>query len=243
MRGNNDWLDYLDASRNDILEHSAKGTEWGNHKYIAKIGNRYFYSQEQLSAFKKTKSARTAYESAQSSGASKKEVAKLKKQYDSQKQSYLNLRSQNKSGVLGAKAYAAKAARQKQHVLDVKTAQTKNAKTQQKLQSTINKLKEARSSGASKEERQALKKKVSKLENKADKTFQNYMNQTSKHQKVQANVAKNYSQEENLALTRGDVTFEELAAARKQGSGAVTKLLTKRDKKATKAYGKAARNS
>lgn len=100
----NDWLDYLYARKTDELKHSAKGTTWGNHKYIAKIGNRYFYSQEQLSAFKKTKSARSAYEAAQANGASKKEIAKLKEQYDSTKSKYLDMRSKDKSGVLGAKA-------------------------------------------------------------------------------------------------------------------------------------------
>lgn len=34
MRGNNDWLDYLDARRSDTLTHSAKGTTWKNHKYL-----------------------------------------------------------------------------------------------------------------------------------------------------------------------------------------------------------------
>lgn len=245
MRSNNDWLDYLDARRFDVLEHSAKGTEWGKHKYIAKIGNRYFYSQEQLSAFKKTKSARKNYENAKESGASEEEVAKLKQQYDSNKVGYLKMRSENKSGVLGAKAYAAKKKRQAEHVADVKKAQKKAFNTSQKLRSAETALKEARAnkSSSNKAERQALKKQVQSLRKKDAKVQQKYSNQLEKHSKVTQNMVKNYSQEERLALSRGDVSFAELKAAREKGNGAVTKLLKKRDKQGIKAFGKAARNS
>ena len=41
---NNDWWDYL--------EHSAIGTTWSKsaHKYLAKIGNKYYYTQAEIDA-------------------------------------------------------------------------------------------------------------------------------------------------------------------------------------------------
>ncbi len=38
---------------NGVLQHSAKGKEWKDHKYIAKIDGRYFYTQEELDAYKR----------------------------------------------------------------------------------------------------------------------------------------------------------------------------------------------
>ena len=33
-------------ANSDTLEHSAKGTTWKKHKYIKKIGNRYYYTDK-----------------------------------------------------------------------------------------------------------------------------------------------------------------------------------------------------
>lgn len=43
---------YQRPPRPDELYHWGKGSVAGNHKYIAKIGNRYFYTTEELKAFK-----------------------------------------------------------------------------------------------------------------------------------------------------------------------------------------------
>lgn len=43
---------YRRPPRPDELYHWGKGSVAGNHKYIAKIGNRYFYTAEELKAFK-----------------------------------------------------------------------------------------------------------------------------------------------------------------------------------------------
>lgn len=34
------------AKANSEMEHSAKGTTWKNHKYVKKVGNRYYYNTE-----------------------------------------------------------------------------------------------------------------------------------------------------------------------------------------------------
>ena len=34
------------AKHKDSLEHGEQGSEWKNHKYIRKIGNRYIYAED-----------------------------------------------------------------------------------------------------------------------------------------------------------------------------------------------------
>ena len=32
--------------KSETLEHSAKGTTWKNHKYVKKVGNKYYYDKK-----------------------------------------------------------------------------------------------------------------------------------------------------------------------------------------------------
>lgn len=44
---------YPENDYRSYLMHSAKGKEWEDHKYIAKINGRYFYDQDELDAYKR----------------------------------------------------------------------------------------------------------------------------------------------------------------------------------------------
>lgn len=86
----------METRKQYYIEHSATGKQWSTHKYIAKIGNRYIYTREQLAAAKgavqkrlsglgnaassKWEAVKKAASSAANSAASeaKKDIRKLK---------------------------------------------------------------------------------------------------------------------------------------------------------------------
>lgn len=46
----------------DVLQHSAKGTTWKDHKYIKKIGDTYIYAKKAAIAERNSKNARKDFE-------------------------------------------------------------------------------------------------------------------------------------------------------------------------------------
>ena len=51
MRTNNDWWTYLDG-QNELMHYGVKGMKWKKgRKYIKMIGNRYFYSPDEIKSF------------------------------------------------------------------------------------------------------------------------------------------------------------------------------------------------
>lgn len=46
----------------DVLQHSAKGTTWKDHKYIKKIGDTYIYAKKAAIAERNSKNARKEFE-------------------------------------------------------------------------------------------------------------------------------------------------------------------------------------
>lgn len=66
--------DFLDVKRDyDSLCHAGlKGMTWGKHKYIKKVGDRYYYGQKNIEAAEEAENLKSAIK--------QKEVAKLTKE-------------------------------------------------------------------------------------------------------------------------------------------------------------------